>query len=272
MDLRISGYPDSQQISKLQLDQPFGDLPDALEPGVQWVEYFHPLKEVRAGRNTIIYRGHGWGMLVNRALVPPDQAPKTWKDLSNPIYRGKIILFDPSISGPGCNLFYFLTDLYGLEWGNQFLRNVAALTRSPFQADKDAARGQFGISLPTSSGTFVSLWSLPEPRPFYAITPEDGVMMVASGMNLLKDAPHPNAAKLWANFLLGKEAQQIEADEPGGGYIRLDVTPRVPELAFHINAKALPGTPEDFEWANDAKHSCEQALNYLKAAGIETGQ
>jgi ABC-type Fe3+ transport system substrate-binding protein len=52
-------------------------------------------------------------LVVNRGLAPPEQAPKTWQDLANPLYKGKIILFDPSISGPGCNLFHFLTDVYG---------------------------------------------------------------------------------------------------------------------------------------------------------------
>jgi len=272
MDVRISGYPDGRQLAKLQIDQPFGSLPEAEAAGVEWIEQFHPLREVRAGRNMVIYRGHGWGMVVNRGLVPPEQAPKTWKDLANPIYRGKIILFDPSISGPGCNLYHFLTDVYGSQWTNEFLQNVAALTRSPFQADKQAARGEFGIHVPSSSGTLVSLWSLPEPRPFYTVVPEDGALMIPSTISLLKDAPHPNAARALTNFLLSKEAQQIEADEPGGGYIRSDVKPRVPELAFHVNAKPFPGTPEKFEWSDDAKHACEPTVNALKAAGINTGQ
>ncbi len=275
LDLRISGYPDGRQLAKLQLDQPFGSLPEAPEndaAGVPWVASFHPLREVRAGRNMVIYRGHGWGMVVNRQLVPPEQAPKTWKDLANPVYKGKIILFDPSISGPGCSLFHFLTDAYGEQWTSQFLQNVTALTRSPFQADKQAARGEFGIHVPSSSGTLVSLWSLPEPRPFYTVVPEDGAVLIPSTISLLKDAPHPNAARALTNFLLSKDAQQIEAEEPGGGFIRLDVKPRVPELAFHLNAKPFPGTPEKFEWSDDPKHACEPTLNAMKAAGIKTGQ
>jgi iron(III) transport system substrate-binding protein len=272
MDLRVSGYPDGRQLSRLRLDQPFGHLPEAEAEAVPWLELFHPLREARAGRNMIIYRGHGWGMVINRQLVPLEQAPKTWKDLANPIYKGRIILFDPSISGPGCSLYHFLTDVYGAPWANEFLRNVAALTRSPFQADKQAARGEFGIHVPSSSGTLVSLWSLPEPRPFYTVVPEDGALMIASTVSLLKDAPHPNAARAFTNFLLSKEAQQIEADEPGGGFIRLDVKPRVPELAFHLNAKPFPGTPEKFEWADDMKHTCESTVAALNAAGIKTGQ
>jgi ABC-type Fe3+ transport system substrate-binding protein len=73
---------------------------------------------------------------------------------------------------------------------------------------------------------------------------------------LLKDAPHPHAARTLANFSLSQEAQQIEAEEPGGGFIRLDVKPRVPELAFHPNAKPFPGTPEQRHraYARGARH------------------
>ena len=68
-------------------------------------------------------------------------------------------------------------------------------------------------------------------------------MLLTGGMNLLKDAPHPNAARVFMNYVLTKSAQQINADDPGGPFIRRTSSPKVPELAHFATAKPFPEQP-----------------------------
>jgi iron(III) transport system substrate-binding protein len=100
--------------------------------------------------------------------------------------------------------------------------------------------------------------------------PEDGVMLLLGGINLLQAAPHPNAAKVFMNYLLTKPAQQIQADDPGGPFIRRDVTPSVPELAHFTTAKPFPNNPDTYEFGSKLFFEWSaKAEPYLKAAGLK---
>ena len=75
-------------------------------------------------------------------------------------------------------------------------------------------------------------------------------MLLTGGINLLQGAPHPNAARLLMNYLLTKPAQQIQADDPGGPFIRKDVKPSIPELAHFTTAKPFPNNPDSYEFGS----------------------
>ena len=121
--------------------------------------------------------------------------------------------------------------------------NVKALTRAEIDAPKQIARGEYGIFIhPTQVGA-ADIWKLPKPHPFRLVVPEDGVMLLTGGMSLLQGAPHPNAARVFMNYMLTRSAQQIGADDAGGPFIRRDVKPAVPELAHFATAKPFPEQP-----------------------------
>jgi iron(III) transport system substrate-binding protein len=269
MDVRMSGFDhETYALRDLGHAASFGDLPNVLDPGIKWTT---GLKLMAPGEMTLIYRLTGWSMVVNRDIIPDKDAPKSWKDLADPKYKGKIIWYDPRVDGIGCTSFFGLVDIYGKEWGDNFLRNIAVVTRVPYQYDRQVARGEFGIGGPTIASSMGQLMSIPEPRPVYLLHPSDGIIVNASAVTLLKDAPHPNAAKLWANFLLSREGQQTEADMFGGGPIRADVTPAEPEYALSLRDKPLPGFPVGEEYTR--QKDCAGAMPAIvKAAGVSWSQ
>jgi hypothetical protein len=62
---------------------------------------------------------------------------------------------------------------------------VKALTRAEIDAPKQIARGEYGIFIhPTQVGA-ADIWKLPKPHPFRLVVPEDGVMLLTGGLNLL---------------------------------------------------------------------------------------
>ena len=262
-DLRLSSYSDAVRLSELELDAPFGELPSATDPDAEWLPAIDPLREIREGRHSLIYRATGWTILANSHLVPRDLAPTSWRELADSRFRNQLYVFDPRVNGPGCDLFMHLYLAYGEEWGLRFLGNVAAFTRTPYQAEKQVARGEYAMTLPSSSAGMAPLWRIPEPRPVYIVEPRDGVIVIVSTLTLLKGAQHPNAARVWANFLLSRGAQQIQANEAGGGAIRADVTFPEPELAFYATQPAFPGTPESFEWRSQPEHNCAELVPRL---------
>jgi iron(III) transport system substrate-binding protein len=268
-DLRSSGSPENRRLAARSLDQPFGTLPAAIEPGVPWV--IDPLVDVKAGNGHTLHTGAGgYFILVNNRLCPPENGPRSYKDLEDPKYKGLILLSEPIGPSPGSRWAAYAWRAYGDDHLAKVIGNVKALTRAEIEAPKQIARGEYGIFIhPTQVGA-AEIWRLPKPHPFRLVVPEDGVMLLTGGMSLLKDAPHPNAARVFMNYVLGKSAQQIVADDPGGGFIRKDVTPRVPELAHFATAKPFPENPDTYEFGSKLFYEWSaKAEPHLKAAGLK---
>ena len=103
IDVRSSGSPENRRLAARGLDQPFGTLPAAAEPGVQWI--VDPLVDVKAGHgHTLHFSAGGYFILVNNKLVPPEMGPRSYKDLEDPKYKGLIVLSEPIGPSPGLAL------------------------------------------------------------------------------------------------------------------------------------------------------------------------
>ena len=269
IDIRSSGSPENRRLAARGLDQPFGTLPAAMEAGVPWI--LDPLVDVKAGHgNTLHWNAGGYFILVNNRLLPPGGGPKSYKDLEDPKYKGQIVLSEPIGPSPGSRWAAYAWKAYGDDHLRKVIDNVKALTRAEIEAPKQIARGEYGVFIhPTQVGA-ADIWKLPKPHPFRLVVPEDGVMLLTGGMSLLQGAPHPNAAKLFMNYCLGKSAQQIGADDPGGPFMRNDVTPKVPELAHFTTAKPFPNNPDTYEFGSKLFFEwAAHADPHLKAAGLK---
>ena len=267
--MRSSGSPENRRLAARGLDQAFGTLPAAVEAGVPWI--VDPLVDLKAGNgHTLHFSAGGYFILVNNKLVPPEMGPRSYKDLEDPKYKGLIVLSEPIGPSPGSRWAAYAWKAYGDEHLKKVIANVKALTRAEIDAPKQVARGEYGIFIhPTQVGA-ADIWKLPKPHPFRLVVPEDGVMLLMGGINLLQGAPHPNAAKVFMNYLLTKPAQQIQADDPGGPFIRRDVTPSVPELAHFTTAKPFPNNPDTYEFGSKLFFEWSaKAEPYLKAAGLK---
>ena len=269
IDVRSSGSPENRRLAARGLDQPFGALPAIQEPGVQWI--VDPLVDVKAGNgNTLHITAGGYFLLVNNKLVPPEMGPRSYKDLEDPKYKGLILLSEPIGPSPGSRWAAYAWKTYGDEHLRKVIANVKALTRAEIDAPKQIARGEYGIFIhPTQVGA-ADIWKLPKPHPFRLVVPEDGVMLLLGGINLLQGAPHPNASRVFLNYLLTRPAQQIFADDAGGPFIRKDVKPSVPELAHFVTAKPFPSNPDTYEFGSKLFFEWSaKAEPHLKAAGLK---
>jgi iron(III) transport system substrate-binding protein len=269
IDVRSSGSPENRRLAARGLDQSFGTLPALQEAGVQWI--VDPLVDVKAGNgHTLHITAGGYFLLVNNKLVPPEMGPRSYKDLEDPKYKGLIVLSEPIGPSPGSRWAAYAWRAYGDEHLKKVIANVKALTRAEIDAPKQIARGEYGIFIhPTQVGA-ADIWRLPKPHPFRLVVPEDGVMLLTGGINLLQGAPHPNAARVFMNFLMTKPAQQIFADDAGGPFIRKDVKPAVPELAHFVTAKPFPNNPDTYEFGSKLFFEWSaKAEPHLKAAGLK---
>ncbi len=180
------------------------------------------------GRTILIMTAFQRGTLFANTQLADPKVFKSYKDLLDPKWTGKIATDDPRKSGPGQATFEFF--YFHPELGEKFVRALAnqklTLFKDYAQEVDSLGRGKFPLAVGLSD-------SLVEQRaaqgvPLAIVDPRQlregsDVSPASGGLGVFNRAPHPNAAKLYVNWLLSKEGQTSFAR--GTGYIsnRVDV-------------------------------------------------
>ncbi len=145
-----------------------------------------------------------FGIVINTAKISAVEAPKSWKDLINPKYAGKLGVLDFSITG-GSNAWMTLgLPVLGKPYFETLL-NERKPTIYSTTAELGAviARGEKAIVAPSRMPETFGL----EDAAVQFVTPRDGLVLAIIQGAVVKDAPHPHAAQLFLNFLLSPVAQ-----------------------------------------------------------------
>ena len=148
-------------------------------------------------------------LVINTKMVKPEEEPKSYWDIVNPKWKGKVAMRDPRSAGggawqmmsfyhqPGLGLDYIqkLRDTvkpFVVEGGSRVIRDVVA-------------RGQFAIAL-NGRGEFIH--DLPPGVPVKFVVPKEGMAWTPSSMALIKNSPNPNAAKVLMTWFYDMENLQ----------------------------------------------------------------
>jgi ABC-type Fe3+ transport system substrate-binding protein len=147
----------------------------------------------------------------NTSLVPRGGEPRTYQDLLNPKWRGKLAWNGfPTASGIGGFVGTVLTEM-GDEKGKAYLRelakqNIAPLPGAAREVLDQVIAGEYSVALQIFNHHAVISAKKGAPVDWIKMEPATGTLSVLS---VLKNAPHPNAAKLLADFIISKEGQEV---------------------------------------------------------------
>jgi iron(III) transport system substrate-binding protein len=176
-----------------------------------------------------------YGILVNSKMVAPADEPKSWKDLLDAKWTGKILSDDPRALGGGFNAFVAQHDTFGVDFLKKLADQKLVFSREMRESERRTARGEFPVYAPFLFNDYSSMKGLP----VKAIVPVEGVAYVQFVASMIKNAPHPNAALLFINFLLSDEVQTIYANE-GLGPVITGIDNKIPEdLRPLVTAKEM---------------------------------
>ena len=153
-----------------------------------------------------------FGILVNTDLVKPSDEPRSWKDLLLPRWKGQILADDVHPVGSGSLFFQATYGKLGREFHEKLAAQDPSFTRDPRGSQRRVARGEYPIFLPSSLAAMKELEGLP----LKTVVPSEGAVYVLYQTAVFKNAPHPNAARLFMDFLLRDEAQAIYAEDGYG--------------------------------------------------------
>ena len=196
---------------------------DIIETSV--IEHFIDMKskgmlQVFTPGSVALYRGpayydpeHYWhasriglgAINYNKELLKGDLIPKTWKELTHPKYKDKLVQGHIKASGTSAIVDFFLVKLYGWEYFEALRKNNILTHQSCDQANL-LASGERLVSLCDHQSTAPAQ---SQGLPLETVFPEDGVFVQIGPIALLAKAPHPNAGKLFIDWLTSPAGQTM---------------------------------------------------------------
>ncbi len=147
---------------------------------------------------------------INTDLLPKDKAPKTFADLLDPKLKGKMAWNGSSMAGAFGFVANILTTM-GEDKGMAYLRELAKQQVVNVDASSRAVldqviAGEYWINLMAFNHHTVISARKGAPTDWLKVEPAP---VTLDALGLLKDAPHPNAARLLLEYLLSEEGQKV---------------------------------------------------------------
>ena len=180
--------------------------------------------------------------VYNTELMPPATMKakiKSWKDLLNPEWKGKIAMLDPRQAGSGSDLsiYWYSNEKQGL--GKDFMRKLFTtqdifFSREEQQVLDFVARGRYLIAIGPSGTSAFQMISKGLPLALFGsgALQGGGYVTASNGtVSVVRNAPHQNAIKVYLNYLLSQEGQTAWSKASGVSSLRTDVPKdHIPEV------------------------------------------
>jgi iron(III) transport system substrate-binding protein len=194
---------------------------------------------LRATVNAIFY---------NTKAVPAAEAPKTWKDLLDPKWKGKMVTAHPGYSGVIATHVLALVHLHGWDYFKALAENKLMIVQSANDPSTVVSSGERVVAV--NGGDYSAYQLKKKGNPIEIVYPKEGVPLVVSPTAITSFAPHPNAARLFTDFTFTREVQQVMADSEGlyTGHPEVKYPAGKPKLN---ELKLLTVTPEELEKRNE---------------------
>jgi iron(III) transport system substrate-binding protein len=160
-------------------------------------------------------------VVYNTNLVRPEELPRSWKDLTDPRYRGKLVVAHPSYSGVALTYIQALQGLYGWDYFKGIAATDPLVVQSVIDVTGKVVSGERAIGAGTND--YSNYTQMKRGQPIQTLQMSEGVPFVVSPQAIPKTAPHPNAARLFVEYSLSKEGQGVLVNEGGLYPVRDDV-------------------------------------------------
>ena len=149
-------------------------------------------------------------LAYNTNLVKKEEAPKSFTDLLDPRWAGKLVKAHPAYSGTIMNATFQTARELGWAYFEKLAKQRVLQVQSATDTPKKVALGERAVMV--DGAGYLVLRYKEEGQPIEIVYPEEGTPLATGPSAVFKAAPNPNAARLFQNWMHGREAQQILVD------------------------------------------------------------
>ena len=170
-----------------------------------------------------------WTMTINTNLVKPGEEPKSAKDLLDPKWgNGKIVIASPVTSSGA--IIWYVTKLLDDDYLVRLAKNQPKITPTNREAVSALAQGEASIEFAESIVLAAS--NIGQGAPIKPIELAEGIV-ISSGnaLSMVSNAPHPNAARVFVNWLLSQDGQKVFNSAQSTTPVRSDLPSFLPQAA-----------------------------------------
>jgi len=172
----------------------------------------------------------GWIEVIgyNTNLVKPEEAPKSYADLLDPKWQGKIVKAHPGYSGAIMTATFVLARELGWSYFERLAQQKVLQVQSAADPPKKLLLGERAVM---ADGNDYNLLLLKDQgKPVEAVYATEGSPLIIVPSGVFRNAPNPNAARLFQSFFFSAEGQQLLVDNYA-------------HRSFHAQIKEKPGHP-----------------------------
>ena len=142
--------------------------------------------------------------MVNRNQLGGAPLPKTWADLLDPRFKGKMIIADPANSSTALTILWGVEKMLGADGLKRLASNIK-VTSAAATVLRSVGQGEFAIGLTFESNAYAYVAG--GQKEISLVYPSDGTFSTAEYLALIKGAPAGELAKRACDHLLSKDVQ-----------------------------------------------------------------
>ena len=148
----------------------------------------------------------------NTDLLEGADIPKSWEDLTDAKYKGQIVMVDPESSAFYISWLTWILDKYGEDYLKELGENIGGYADAPGSRNQLGA-GQYSVDIPTFVVSMDD--TAATGAPVAGVVPDETIANYQCAVVSGEDGPHPNAAKLYGQFLSSQEGGDAVASVNG---------------------------------------------------------
>ncbi|HTX71926.1 MAG TPA: ABC transporter substrate-binding protein [Rectinemataceae bacterium] len=190
-------------------------------------------------------------LMYNSNLVSPAEYPRSWADLLDPKWRGRIAFADPALSSSSfealVNMLFAMgggNPQAGWDYVGKFVANLGGtLLGGSTAVYKGVAEGFYAVGVTFEEAAVIYRR---QGAPVGVSYPAEGTVVEPDGVAVIKGAKNPQNARLFVDFVTSKKVQMKIARDLNRRSCRVDVAP----AAGLLSTASMHVIPGDFVWAS----------------------